>query len=122
MGSIDCLLDTNILIKIWRGDKAVEAALERYNCGIETIACLEFLQGVNEKQREKADEFVGRFEFIPFTASVSHKAVSLIRDFSHRKGLRMGDALIAATSLELDIALVTLNKKHFEFIEGIKIV
>lgn len=122
MGSIDCLLDTNILIQIWRGDRRVEAAIARYKCGLETIPCLEFLQGVNHKQKEKADEFIDRFGFVPFTASISHRAVRLIRNFSHSKGLRMADALIASTSLEFDIPLVTLNKKHFDFIDGIQIV
>lgn len=57
-----------------------------------------------------------------FFPAISYRAVSLVREFSHNKGLRMPDALIAATSLELDITLFTYNKRHFEFIDGLKLI
>lgn len=122
MGSVDLLLDTNVLVEIWRGRMAPAKAISKYSCGLETVASLEFLQGVNYKQRKKADAFLAGFEFIPFTAPVSFRAVSLIREFSHEKGMRMADALIAATALEMDITLFTFNARHFDFIEGLKLV
>ena len=122
MASIDCSLDTNVLIKLWRGDALLREATANRACGIETVACLEFLQGVNNRQREKADEFIAHFEFIPFTAPVSQLAVDLVRKFAHFKGLRMADALIASSALHLDVGLVTLNIKHFDFIDGIKLI
>ncbi|MGH9945730.1 MAG: PIN domain-containing protein [Pyrinomonadaceae bacterium] len=122
MAKIDLLLDTNILIKIWRGDAELEQEINKFGCAIDTVVCLEFLQGVNKKQQKRADEFVKRFEFLPFTPMISQLAVGLIRKFSHKEGLRMPDALIAATALDLNLPLLTLNKKHFEFINGLDLI
>ena len=122
MGSIDLLLDTNVLVEIWRGKSEPANVISRYYCGLETITCLEFLQGVNHKQRQKADAFLAEFEFIPFAPEISFRALSLIRAYSHRNGMRMADALIAATALETEIALFTFNARHFNFIEGLKLI
>lgn len=122
MVNVDLLLDTSVLIKIWRGDAELYREILAFQCGVDTVVLLEFLQGVNRRQKSKADEFVAAFEFVPFTADISYRAVELIREYSHSKGLRMPDALIAATSLELNIPLLTLNIKHFDFIKGIELI
>ncbi len=122
MGSIDFLLDTDVLIRAWRGDSKLKAKLDTYNAGVDTVARLEFLQGANKRQESAALEFVDRFEFIPFSPEVSFKADYLIRKFSHLNGLRLGDALIASTALVFELPLYSFNKRHFEFIEGIKLI
>ncbi len=122
MGSIDFLLDTDVLIRAWRGDTNLRAMLDRNNAGIETVARLEFLQGDNKRQQPASIEFIDRFEFIPFSPEVSFKADYLNRKFSHLNGLRLGDALIASTTLVLALPLYSFNKKHFDFIEGIKLI
>lgn len=122
MEQIDVLLDTSILIKIWRGDEELDKKTQNLRCGIETIVCLEFLQGVNKRQKEKAEKFIERFEFIPFSSATSFIALDLIKTFAHKNGLRMPDALIAATSLEFNIPLLTLNTKDFDFISGINLL
>jgi predicted nucleic acid-binding protein len=122
MEQIDVLLDTNILIKIWRGDEILDREVSALSCGIDTVVCLEFLQDVNKNQRQKADTFISRFKLAPFSAAISLKAIDLIRTFAHSRGLRMPDALIAAASLEYNIPLLTLNIKDFDFIEGIDLI
>lgn len=122
MEQIDALLDTTILIKIWRGDTKLDGQIGLLKCAVETIVCLEFLQGVSKGQKEKAEKFINRIEFIPFSPMISFKAVELIKIFAHEKGLRMPDALIAAASLEYNIPLLTLNTKDFEFINGINLL
>lgn len=122
MGSIELLLDTDVLIRAWRGDAQLKARLDTCNAGTDTVARLEFLQGANKRQAEAALEFIDRFEFIPFSPEVSFKADYLIRKFSHSTGLRLGDALIASAALVCELPLFSFNKRHFEFIEGIILV
>lgn len=122
MGSVDLLLDTNVLIKIWRGSSDFDSIVDRFTCGLETVVCVEFLQGVNHRQKKKADAFIDEFVFVPFSPEVSFKAVQLVREHSHLKGMRLADALIAATCVEQDVPLLTLNTKHFDFVKGIKLI
>ena len=44
MGSIDFLLDTDVLIRAWRGDALLTSKLNAHNAGIDTVARLEFLR------------------------------------------------------------------------------
>lgn len=53
MGSVELLLDTNVLINVWRGSPDLEEVTGKFVCGVETIACVEFLQGVNKRQKTK---------------------------------------------------------------------
>lgn len=122
MARVDLLLDTNVLIRAWRGDKTLTSEILKFNAGIDTVVKLEFLQGANKRQFAKAVAFADAFEFIPFLPEVSFKAEALIKDFAHTKGLRIGDALIASTALTLDLPLYTFNKKHFNFIKGLRLI
>lgn len=118
MEPIDVLLDTNVLIKIWRGDEQLEKEIDYLNCAIDTTVYLEFLQGAYKNQLTKTELFLKRFTLIPFTPGITFAAIKLIRKHSQTNGLRMPDALIAAASLENDLPLLTLNTQHFIFVEG----
>jgi len=80
------------------------------------------LQGANKRQAADALKFVETFEFVAFSPQVSYVADDLIRKFSRSKGLRAGDALIAATALVEDLPLYSFNIRHFEFIDGLVLV
>ncbi len=115
------LLDTNILIEIWRGNSLLENKVESLDCAIDTVVRLEFLQGAKKNQLEKSKTFINRYEFVPFSASISYTAIDLIESHAH-SGLRLADALIAAACLENNFQLLTFNIKHFEFIEGLELI
>lgn len=122
MESIDVLLDTNVLIKIWRGDELLEKEVDHLNCAIDTTVYLEFLQGAHKNQLTKTELFLKRFTLIPFTPGVTFTAIKLIRKYSQTSGLRMPDALIAAAALENNLPLLSLNTRHFIFVEGIQLI
>ena len=48
-------------------------------------------------------------------------AVNLIEIYSKSHGLKVADALIAATAISSDIELWTFNKKDFRFIENLRL-
>ncbi len=122
MEPLDLLLDTSILIKVWRGDADLDGELQPLNCAVDTTVSLEFLQGAKKSQLGRADKFLNRFELIPFTPAVSFTAIKLIRKYAHSHGLRMPDSLIAAAAIENKIPLLTLNIRDFEFIKDIQLV
>ena len=121
------ILDTDILVDYFRG---VEVAKE-YIGGIPVnerattdITLMELFKGVrNKEELENIDEFVKRNMFIvlPVSSSASRRAVQILRRYSLQKGLGLPDALIAAVTISTDGKLITGNKKHFEFIEGLKV-
>jgi len=59
-------------------------------------------------------------EIISITANISSRAMSLIDEYALTSGLRLADALIAATALETNLTLLTAIK-HFNSIKHLKI-
>ena len=121
------ILDTDIFIDYFRG---VEVAKE-YIEGIPVnkrattdITLMELFKGArNRKELENIDKFIKRNIFIvlPISSSPSRRAVQIMRCYSLRKGPGLPDALIAAVTISADGELITGNKKHFKFIEGLKV-
>ncbi len=116
------LIDLNILTAVFTGDTRIRSVIENLDAAIETIVYLELLQAAkNHLQAERIEKYLTRFELIYFDHKISEGAIELIRNYSKTFGLRLPDSIIAATCLEKNLTLVTLNPKDFRFIEGLKL-
>jgi predicted nucleic acid-binding protein len=58
---------------------------------------------------------------VPITPAISDHAVELIDSLALSHGMRLADALIAATAIEHKATLITANVKHFSAVEGLTI-
>jgi predicted nucleic acid-binding protein len=115
--------DTDALILLHRGHPPVirlaEADTDRR---VSVQVAMEFLQAAPDKARQKELKgFLARqgFALTPITEPISLKALELVEQHSLGEGLRAGDAIIAATALEVDMPLCTGNLKHFRPIKGL---
>ena len=59
---------------------------------------------------------------IPPAEAFSRRAIRLLELHALRAGLRVVDALIAATALEASVALATANVRHYRAIAGLSVV
>jgi predicted nucleic acid-binding protein len=87
-----------------------------------TISYFEILQGILNKAELTAVKkmLTKRSATIhPVTESITLRATELLESLTLSHGLQMGDALIAATALELNQTLLTANVKHFNAISGL---
>ena len=119
------LFDTDILIWVFRGnDKAgrlIENSLDRH---ISIITYMELLQGArSKKEMGIIREFLAYFTFtmMPLTENIGHRASIYIEEFSLKSGMRIADALIAATAMENSLHLCTGNAKHYKPISDLKL-
>jgi predicted nucleic acid-binding protein len=60
-------------------------------------------------------------EIVPITPTVSLRAAALIDELALSHGMRLADALIGATAIELQEPLLTANVKHFSPVAGLQI-
>lgn len=58
-------------------------------------------------------------EIVALSDSIGQRAMHLIDQYTLANGLRLGDALIAATAIEHGLTLLTANLKHFGSIAGL---
>ncbi len=122
------LLDTNVVIAFFNGNKAV---LKRIQTEIDRIALSTFViaeldYGAKASQKAKANleklyRFVDIVQVIPFDLECA-KVFGTIKSNLRKLGKPTGemDALISATAMTHKATLATANRKHFENIEGLK--
>jgi len=117
----EVLIDTNVLSRVFTGDKAVKEFIENLDAAVCVVVYIECLQG-SKSNREKriVESYLSRFELHHLDSSISSRTIELIRSYSNTHGLFLADALIAATCLEHNLTLVTYNVKDFTFIGGLK--
>lgn len=116
------LLDTDVLIQAWRKHASIPSILDERITVISTISYIEFLQGVNHRQKSDAREMLSKYEHVRLNSSICEKAVELIDIHSHTDGLRLADSLIAATAIVLNLELLSLNRRHFQNIADLKLI
>lgn len=119
------LLDTNILVEYYKGNEKVRAELKQIGyatLGISVITVMELFYGArNKKELERLKKSLESLQVFHLTPTISTKALELIESYAKSHTLQIPDALIAATVLEKDMALYTLNMKDFQFIPRINL-
>ena len=117
------LLDTSIVVDLLRGHGP---ALE-YARGLDAqpvcseVTRVEVLRGVRTGEGRLTDRLLGTLRWVSVDEAVARRAGELGRRWraSHR-GLGTIDLMIAATALEHDLEIATLNVRHFPMIDGLR--
>ncbi|MBI2315047.1 hypothetical protein HYU93_03255 [Candidatus Daviesbacteria bacterium] len=87
---------------------------------IAAVGVAELMAGKGTLEKDKLRDlklFVKKLEFVPLDYDLSERTGFLLRD---NKGLGLGDAIIAATTIFLQAKLATRNTKDFVGIKGLK--
>ena len=105
------VVDTNILIDYLSGSNKAKEELNAFDeLYISLITWMEILVGAEEgKEEEEIREFLRRFRVHTVDEGVAERAVEIRR----REKIRLPDAIIWATALQLGILLVTRNTRDF---------
>lgn len=120
------VLDTDIIIDFTRGaSDLIEVLLDQVSYHklkvfIPSSVVSELIAGQetkSDKELVRLEKLISRFEFVPSNYQISKSAGILLRD---NKKLKLGDAIVAATTLYLNAKLATRNKKDFEGISRLK--
>lgn len=109
----DVLVDTDVFIDHLRG--AAELKPGRHRLHYSVITRAELFAGA--ARTDLAARVLAPFREIPVDRVIAERAGMIRRE----SGLRMPDALIAATALERKLSLATRNKKHFDEVRGLRI-
>jgi predicted nucleic acid-binding protein len=119
------IFDTDVLIWVFRHDRGAEQLVDiETDRGASIVTLMEMLQGA----KTRAELMVTRQFFvdleiriIPLSETISYTAANLIEGHALTDGLRIEDALIAATARELGETLATANVRHFRTIPNLSV-
>ncbi len=120
-------VDSCIFIDHFRSKDKSETVLERllknHELCVSAIAKYEVLCGADIARIEFWQSTFSKMEVLPFDDSTIMSAWKIYRQLKNASCLiDTGDILIAASAIANDLPLATLNRKHFERIEGLKVV
>ena len=122
------IIDTDILVWYFRGDDTARRFLARLPVPereVSALTVMELVQGCRDaREAREVSAFVSEnlAAVIRPDETISRRAIRLLEIHAFRSGLRVVDALIAATALEARGALATANVRHYRAIAGLSLV
>jgi hypothetical protein len=119
------IFDTDVLIWFLKGNAKAATLIDlQEQRDISAQTYMEILQGVKSKKEQRLIrnflQDMG-FHVLPLTEAIGHRASIYIEEYALSHGIRVGDAIIAATAIEHNLALSTSNTKHFRCIPGVNL-
>jgi predicted nucleic acid-binding protein len=108
MNGSSVLLDTNIVLYFLNGEETLIPLLEEKNIFLSFISQLELLgsKNINPGDVIKIKSFIEECTVIDITPGIKETAILVRRNYS----LKLPDSIILATSLWLNMPLVTADK------------
>jgi len=89
---------------------------------ISTVVLYEVEFGITASHRELWINLLGELTVIPFKEKMALAACEIKHQLNRQgKQIELADLFIAATAIANDLPLATLNRKHFDQIEGLKL-
>ncbi|MGM9478613.1 type II toxin-antitoxin system VapC family toxin [Pedobacter sp. GSP4] len=122
------MVDTSILIDYFRKkDKSktrlFEISQKSENLCICSITEFEIYTGAKGEQADFWKSILSNFIVFPFDSDAALAAVDIQNNLKKiRKSIDKADLFIAATAIAHDLYFDTLNQKHFENIENLKLL
>jgi len=120
------LVDTDVLIFNLRGNERAADWLDSHpRFSVSAVTWMELVQGARDKTELRTLRRALRFwdaDIQPINEEISARAMFWVEEFALGHGLRMADALIAASAWYLGRPLVTANDRHYRFIDEIELV
>ena len=115
-------VDSDVLIDFQRGDQVALrelAYLERVApLAISAIVRMKLIIGSpNREFLQRTEKLLRRYQLLPLEAEIGTLADRWVTDFSLGKGLRLADALVAATAVHHGAPLFSKNQKDFRFLK-----
>lgn len=119
------LLDTSVAIDYLRRRAGAVAVIEQYvaaeGLAASELVRYELLAGLRPGEENEIESFFGQLGWVPIGESIARRAAALARTYRRSHvGIEDADYLIAATTLELDGALLTTNVRHFPMLRGLE--
>ncbi|MBC8447290.1 MAG: type II toxin-antitoxin system VapC family toxin [Chloroflexi bacterium] len=114
------LLDTGLVIRHLRGERRIVRLLrgigKRERLTISSITRIEVLAGMHPEERYQTRKLLSRFLNYDVTKEIADRTGDLLSEYRQRgQAIALPDTIIAATALQQQLTLITLNPKDYPF-------
>lgn len=117
------LLDSNVVIYSTQAESEFDALREYLLANTYSVSLITYVEvlgfhKINKEDKASLDIFFEATPILAITTEIAARAVEL----RQKRNMNLGDALIAATAIENNLALVTRNTKDFKWIDSLTII
>jgi predicted nucleic acid-binding protein len=122
------IFDTDVLIWYLRGHETARRFIENIAYErrmLSSLTLMELLQGCrNRQEAREVRTFVSENMSLVIhpDETISRRAIALLEQHAFSHGLRVVDAIIAASALEAASSLATANVKHYRIIVPLDLI
>lgn len=122
------LADTDVLIDYLMGTQPMASQVLEYSesetLQTSAITCFELLSGAKEGKRgDKVRHLVATIPVLPLDREAATRAAAVRQQLtSSGFSIAMADSLIAGIALANGLPLLTRNRKHFEHVNGLRVL
>ncbi len=119
------VIDTDVLIDYFRGYQSAAGKIAKVdNLIVSIVTVFELYQGARDRKeidtiRKMLKEW--EFKIIPLDEEQSYQTLFLMEKYSLSYGLKMADAMIAASGIVNRQELLTGNYNNYKFISGLTV-
>ncbi len=117
------LVDTDVLIWFLRGrESAREAIAAKRSVELSAVTYMELVQGVRSKEELRLLRLTiqrNGWRILPLTENIGQRATIYLENYALSDGMRLADALIAASAVESGSVLLTGNERHYKCVPGL---
>ena len=119
MNGNNLLLDSNIVLYLLNGEQTLIPLLEDKKLYVSFITQLEVLgyKGITTSEQKKINQFLSECIIIDINPVIKNYTISLRQKY----GLKLPDSIIMATSLYLNIPLITADTE-FKKVESLDLI
>jgi len=123
----ETIVDSSIVIDYLRGRRVAQEFLDglrvRDELATHVVVVAEVPAGArNLQELIEIDRAVKVFRMVPIGAEDSFASLELYKRHRLRDGVGWLDCLIAATCVRMSLPIATLNERHFQVFEGLRMV
>lgn len=109
MSGTSLLLDSNIILYLLKGEKTLLPLLEKKKLYISFISQLELLgyKGISKKEQKIITNFLNECIIVDINLSIKRYTIDLRQKYN----LKLPDSIIMASSIYLNMPLITADKE-----------
>ena len=119
------LVDTDVLVWLFRGRESARVAIAGCpNVKLSAVTYIELVQGVrtrDELRLLRRTIGTNAWQVVPLSENIGHRATLYVENQALSHGMRLADALVAATAVECGESLLTANLRHYRFLREISL-
>ena len=117
---VGMLIDTDVLIWFLHGRRSARDAIAGcQSVELSAVTYMELVQGVRDKEELRVLRQTIRlneWRMLPLTEDISYRATMYVENYSLSDGVRLADALIAASAVQAGLVLLTANSRQYRCI------